>query len=136
MGRRDSTLVAWMAVATQVLVVAAILLAVFASIALRRRPLAVLRALGASRGYLFLVVWVHVSLLVTAGAAAGLVLGWAGAGVLSSLVAARTSLALSVTPGWPEVRMVLALIGAGLGLAALPSAWSYRHPVATALRAS
>src|SRR5262249_3486861 len=62
-------LLAVISLATQVLVLAAILLAVLASLSQRRRQLAVLRALGAPRAYLFLAVWIHVTVLVAAGAA-------------------------------------------------------------------
>ena len=64
------------ALVTQALVVAAVLLAVFASLAHRRRQLGVLRALGASRRYVFLVVWLHASVLITVGAGVGC--SWAG----------------------------------------------------------
>ena len=69
----------WWRCATQALVVGAVLLAVFASLSQRRRQLGVLRALGASRRYVFLAVWLHVSFLVALGAGLGVLLGWGGA---------------------------------------------------------
>ncbi|AWK88346.1 FtsX-like permease family protein [Azospirillum thermophilum] len=128
-------LVSVIAVATQVLVVAAVLLAVFATLATRRRPLAVLRALGASRGYVFAAVWLQVTLLVAAGGIAGLGLGWLGALAFSEVLRARTGLALPVALGSGEVAMVAALVLAGGLLALVPAAWSYRQPVAAGLRA-
>jgi putative ABC transport system permease protein len=127
-------LLAAISVATQALVIAAILLAVFASLALRRRQLAVLRALGASRGYVFAAVWTHVSLMILLGAALGLCLGWLGAVALSAVFSARTGIALPVTLAAQELWMVAAVIGVGMLLAAIPSWSSYRHSVSSGLR--
>lgn len=127
-------LLATFSVATQALVIAAVLLAVFATLTMRRRQFAVLRALGASRGYIFLVVWTHVSLLIAAGTALGLLLGWAGAYVVSWFLSKHSGIALPVALGAPEIGMALALIGIGCILAAIPSWSSYRQPVSANLR--
>ena len=66
---------AWIAVATQALVVAAVLLAVLAVLGGRRRQVAVLRALGASRLFVFACVWLSVMAMIIAGALLGLVFG-------------------------------------------------------------
>jgi putative ABC transport system permease protein len=116
-------------------VVLAVFLAVFASLAQRRRQLGVVRALGASRAYVFAAVWLHVTLLVVSGAALGLGLGWAGAQGLAAFVHARTGLKLPVVIAGPEIAMTLALVLIGAALAAIPSWHCYRHPVSASLRA-
>jgi len=128
-------LLAVIAVVTQALVVLAVLLAVFASLAQRRRQLGVLRALGASRGYVFIAVWMHVASLVAVGSALGLALGWASAVALGAIVRARTGIAVPVTISTPEITMVAALIVCGAVLAVIPSWRCYREPVSAALRA-
>lgn len=128
------TILSALAVATQGLVVAAVLLAVFASLDSRRRPLAVLRALGASRAYVFAAVWLHVTLMVLAGAALGLPLGWGAAHAVSALFAERTGLTLPVAVGGTEVAMVAALVLVGGLLALIPAAAVYRQPAAAGLR--
>ncbi len=60
---------------TEILAIAAVLLAVIASLAQRQRQVAVLRALGASRGYVFATVWLTVTVILAAGSLLGLVLG-------------------------------------------------------------
>jgi putative ABC transport system permease protein len=127
-------LFATMAVATQVLVIGAILLAVFAALALRRRQLGVLRALGASRGYVFSVIWLYIVAVITAGAVIGLALGWLLAMVLSDWVGDQTGLVLPVSLTFKEFAMAGALIGLGLVLAAIPSAAAYRYAPAALLR--
>jgi putative ABC transport system permease protein len=128
-------LLAWISIATQALVIAAILLAVFASLALRRRQLAVLRALGASRRYVFMVVWTHVSMMIALGAGLGLILGWLGAVGLSHFFFLKTGIVLPVILGLPEIGIVLAVVAIGATLAAIPSWSSYRQSVSSALRA-
>jgi len=128
-------LLAVIAVVTQALVVLAVLLAVFAALAQRRRQLGVLRALGASRAYVFAAVWLHVTTLVVTGAVLGLMLGWAGAVGLGAIVHARTGIALPVTISMQEVAMVAALTASGAVLALIPSWRCYQEPVSAALRA-
>lgn len=127
-------LFATMAIATQVLVIGAILLAVFAALALRRRQLGVLRALGASRGYIFSVIWLTIVAIIAAGALLGLLLGWLLAVVLSGWVGGQTGLDLPVSLTAKEFSMAAALIGLGLLLAVIPSATAYRQSPAALLR--
>ncbi|MSO71526.1 MAG: FtsX-like permease family protein [Alphaproteobacteria bacterium] len=128
------TVLATVAVATQALVIGAVLLAVFASLAQRRKPIAILRALGASRGYVFTAVWAHVALLIVLGSVLGLGLGWLGALAMAEIVAGRTGLSLPVSIGQSEILMVLALIAVGCVLAVIPAWASYRLPPSAGLR--
>jgi putative ABC transport system permease protein len=127
-------LLAAISVATQALVIAAVLLAVFASLALRRRQLAILRALGASRRYVFAVVWTHVSLMIALGSLLGLGVGWMGAAALSTAFSARTGIALAATLARQEMLMAAAVVIIGMLLAGIPSWSSYRQSVSAGLR--
>ena len=119
---------------TQILVIAAVLLAVIASLAQRRRQIAVLRALGASRAYVFATVWLGVALILVAGSLLGLVLGYTAALILSHIFAARTALALPVTLSGPEYLLIVAIIVVGVVLATIPAALGYRQSVSASLR--
>ena len=125
---------ALVALVTQALVVVAVLLAVVASLAQRRRQLGVIRALGASRFYVFAAVWLHVSLLVASGAVIGLGAGWLGARALSMVVHARTGIPVPVTISVQEVAMAFALAAIGAGLATVPAWRRCAEPVSAALR--
>lgn len=127
-------LLAMISILTQVLVIAAVLLAVLASLAQRRRLIAVLRALGASRGYVFATIWLSVALMLTAGSLLGLALGFAAAFGLGRLFADRTAVDLPVMLSADELTLVLAIIGIGLVLAAVPAALAYRGSVAAGLK--
>jgi putative ABC transport system permease protein len=128
-------LVAVISILTQVLVIGAVLLAVLASLAQRRRLIAVLRALGASRRYVFTTVWLSVALLLTVGSLLGLILGYAAALALGRLFARQTAIDLPVALSGQEVTLVVAIIGVGLALATIPAALAYRGSVAASLRA-
>jgi len=121
-------------IAAQGLVIAAVLLAVFAVIAARRRQLAVVRALGASRGFVFALVWCQVMAMIAAGAVIGLGLGWLGAQAIGHIVEARSGLAIGAAIARPELLMVLALMFVGALLAVVPGVFSYRQPVSEGLR--
>jgi putative ABC transport system permease protein len=127
-------LLAAVSLVTQVLVIGASLLAVLASLAQRRRQIAVLRALGASRGYVFATVWLGVALTLAAAGALGLGLGYLVAVVLSRLFAAETGVRLGVALSGQEAGLVAAVVGIGLLLATVPAALAYRGSVGAALR--
>ncbi len=128
------SLLAVISVVTQVLVIGAILLAVLATLALRRKTIAVLRALGASQAYVFVTVWLNVSLMIATGAMLGLGLGWIAAIVISRVFTDRTGLALPVHLGAPEFILAGSIVVIGLFLAAVPSLLTYRQPVSATLR--
>jgi putative ABC transport system permease protein len=123
-----------LAIATQVLVVLACLLAVLAALATRRRQIAVLRAIGASRLFVFAMVWGEVALLIAAASLLGLGLGFAGAFAAAQWAGARTAMALPVAIGAAELAMVAALALAGSLLAVIPALLGRRRSIAAELR--
>lgn len=116
------------------LIFAATAMLLLALAGLRRRRYAVLRALGASRGYILLTVWLGAALILSAGCLLGLGLGVGAAALAGHLVEARTGLALAVELGWREILSVIGLIAAGSLLALLPAIASFRASVDQALR--
>ena len=127
-------LLSTIALVTQGLVVAAVLLAILAAQAHRRRQLGVLRALGASRTYVFTAVWLQATLLVACGGVAGLGLGWQAAAVLSHVLQVKTGVALAASLSAAELRLVGGIVLIGAALALLPAWLAYRRPVAALLR--
>ncbi len=129
---RDVLLVA--SVLNNLLLFAAVLLLMATLVSLRRRRYAVLRALGAPARYVLAVTWLGATLLIGAGCAAGLLLGWLAAVAVGGLVAARTGLAVPLHPGLQDIGIAAALIAAGGVLAMVPALLAYRAPVASGLR--
>ena len=126
----------WMALGSQALVVAAILAAVLALMQLYRKQFAVLRALGAPRTYVFSAIWSYVSILVISGAIVGLGLGWMVAQSVSQVFTAETGMAMSASRGASELALAGGFVLVGLVLATLPAFLLYRRPVVAALRGS
>lgn len=120
--------------ATQALVVAAVLSGSVALMQLYRTRLAVLRALGATRLYVLAVMWSYVMTLVAGGALVGLLVGWGVAQVVSSVIAEEAGLVLSPRIGGAELALVGALLGLGALVAFLPAWTLFRRPPVTYLR--
>ena len=117
-----------------VLVFTATTMLLLALAGLRRRRYAVLRALGASRSYILLSVWLGAALILAVGCVLGLVLGGVAAWLVGHVVEQRTGLVLAVGIGLPEVLAVLGLIAVGSLMALLPAVASFRTPVGDSLR--
>lgn len=123
-----------MAVVTQVLVTASVLAGLVILIRLFARRLALLRALGAPRRFVFAVVWSYAALLIGAGALLGLAVGYVAAGLISKVVTARTDILVQASLSWPEVHLVAAFVSLTLLLALLPAFIALNRPVVSDLR--
>jgi len=127
-------LMSLLAIATQVLVVIAVLMALLVGFLARARQFAVLRAIGASARYVFAVIWLEVSILVASGAAAGLLAGYGLAWALSAWIAPQTGFRMPVSIGQEELLLAATLALAGLLIATLPALLSLRKPIAEGLK--
>jgi putative ABC transport system permease protein len=127
------TLMNWLALATQGLVVLAMLAGVMAVLTLHRRQFAVLRALGAPRAYIFLCVWAQVAVVAIAGALLGLVFGAGASLAVSRAITAATGIMLPARIGESELALVGGMILFGLVVATVPAFVMFRRPVIRAL---
>lgn len=125
-----------LAIATEVLLVAAILAGIVILMRLYRQRFAVLRALGASRFYVFAVAWTFSFALIALGSLIGLGVGAALVGIVSGVFSDVTGISMSTGIGGPELAVAVALTSVGAVLALLPAALLYRRPVVEALRGS
>jgi putative ABC transport system permease protein len=122
-------LMSWLALATQGLVVVAMLAGVMAILTLHRRQFAVLRALGAPRLYIFLCVWTQIAVIAVAGALLGLLLGAGAAVGVSHLITRATGIVLPARIGPDELSLVAGMILFGLIVATVPGFISYRRSI-------
>jgi putative ABC transport system permease protein len=127
-------LMAVLTVATQILVLIAVLVALLVGFLARRRQFAVLRAIGASRRYVFTVIWLEVGILIAAGSVIGLVLGWGGAQMLSLWLARTAGFAMPVSLGMSEFALCGLLALCGFALALLPASLGQGQSIAVGLR--
>ena len=112
----------------------AILLLLVTLVGVRRRRYAILRALGATRSYVALVVGLGASVVMTTGCAFGLVLGWGGSLLLSKIITAQTGLVIDPRPGLDELGLVGLMIGLGTLCALVLAALASRGEPSAALR--
>jgi putative ABC transport system permease protein len=100
----------------------------------RRYDLALLRALGARRSALAMLVLAEGVTLLASGVILGLVLGHAGAQWLGRWLAQSSQLPLTGLMWAPaETWLVIAVSGAGLATCLLPAFQAYRSDIATTL---
>jgi putative ABC transport system permease protein len=123
------TLMSALALATQGLVVIAMLAGIVAILTLHRRQYAVLRALGAPRLYIFLCVWTQIAFVAIAGAVIGLLLGAGAARIVSHMITRATGIVLTAQIGWDELWLMAGMILFGLAVATVPAFIAYRRPV-------
>ena len=118
------------------LIFAAMTMLLVALAGLRRRRYAMLRALGASRGYLLLTVWLSGAVILAAGCVGALAVGGLASTVVASLIEARTGLHLAVRIEIADFIVVAGLIAVASVMALGPAVAALRIPVAQILRGS
>ena len=123
-----------MAIVTQILVTAGVLTGLVILTKLFSRRLALLRAIGAPRRFLFSIVWSFAAVLILAGSALGILLGFATTRVISGIVSARTNILVEVILSWPEFHLVAAFVSLTVCLAMIPAFLALRRPVVADLR--
>lgn len=128
-------LMGWMAVATEGLVVLAMLAGVMAILTLHRRQFGVLRALGAPRLYIFLCVWGQIAFIAIAGALLGLLLGFVAVLVVSHMITRATGIVLPAEIGTDELLLVCGMVLFGLLVSTVPAFIVHRRSVIQALSA-
>ncbi|MFV0358574.1 FtsX-like permease family protein [Tropicimonas sp.] len=125
-----------LAVVTQVLVAVGVLAGLFILMRLFARRLALLRALGAPRRFVFALVWSYAATLIAAGTLLGLVLGMVASAAISQVVSERTDILIEASLGWPELHMVAAFLSLSVLLALLPAALTLRRSPVADLRST
>lgn len=123
-----------LAVVTQVLVTVSILAGLVILTRIFARGLALLRAIGAGRRFVFAVVWSYSATLIAAGSLAGLALGWLAAIGFSRIITARTDVLVTATMSWTEVQLVAGFVSLTLLLALLPALAATRRQTIADLR--
>lgn len=122
------------ALGTQALAGAAVLLVAMAHLAQRRRQIGALRAFGAPRVAVFGVVWAELLVVVGAGVALGVLLGYLAARVLAVILGRESGIRLPVTLEPSDLGFAAALLAVAAAIAVVPAVWAYRQSPAAALR--
>ncbi|MCB8822157.1 ABC transporter permease [Microvirga rosea] len=128
------SVLAAIAMTTQALVAAAVILVCTVHLSQRRKQLAVLRALGAPRRAVFGLVWVEILILVGLGVALGVGLGYAGARIFSGWLSATSGITGPIALNLEDLTLVAVLLLIAAVIATIPAAMAYRQPTSIALR--
>jgi len=123
-----------LAVITQVLVAAGVLTGLVILARLYAQRLALLRALGAPGRFVLCVVWCYAMVLIAAGAALGIVVGYGTTAALSAVLTARTDILVTAALGWTEMHLVAAFVSLTVVLALLPAFGALTREVVADLR--
>lgn len=123
-----------MAVITQILVTGGVLTGLVILTKLFSRRLALLRAIGAPRRFLFAIVWSFAASLIGTGALTGVILGFASTHIISMIVSRKTDILVEATLSWPEFHLVAIFVSLTVVLAMIPAFLALRRPVITDLR--
>lgn len=123
-----------LAIITQVLVTAGVLAGLMMMTRLIARRLALLRALGAPRRFVFALTWGFAMTLIAAGAVLGLAVGVAATAAISAAITARTDILVKAALGWPELHMVAGFVSLTAFLALVPAFLTMNRAVIPDLR--
>lgn len=124
----------FIAIGTQALVGAAVVLVSVVHLSQRRRQIGALRALGAPRTAIFGVVWIELLLLIGLGVLLGLGLGLVAAKIAASYFTQASGIVLPVTLEASDIGFAAMLMGVAAVIAIIPAWLAYRQPAAAALR--
>jgi putative ABC transport system permease protein len=114
-----------------------ILVSIYNSMSERSHDIAVMRALGASRGAVMSIILVESILLSLLGGLAGILLGHGIIALASPLVEARTGMSLGVFQfDWQEIVLIPGLVVLASLVGLLPAVAAYRTDVAKSLGGS
>jgi putative ABC transport system permease protein len=114
-----------------------ILVSIYNSMSERSHDIAVMRALGASRGAVMAIILVESILLSLGGGLIGMLLGHGLIGLASPYVVERTGVALGLFEfDWQELVLIPALIILASLVGFLPAVAAYRTDVAKSLAGS
>lgn len=131
------TLLWVLAVLVVVVAAVSILVGIYNSMNDRRREIAVMRALGARRETVMLVVLCESLLLALGGGALGLLLGHGAIGLVSPWIATQTGVSIGLLQFSPlELTLIPLLVGLAVIAGFLPALVAYRTDVARALSAA
>lgn len=108
-----------------------ILTAILTSLNERRREMAILRALGARPGHVFVLLVAEAALVALAGAVLGAIATYGALNALAPLLEARSGLVLpGLSPGLYDLGIIGAVTGAAAVLGFFPAWRAYRNSLA------
>ncbi|NTE85009.1 ABC transporter permease [Agrobacterium rubi] len=122
------------AIGAQGLVGASLILVTLTHIVQRRKQIGALRAFGAPRSSISLIVWTELFALFAVGIALGFAIGFAAAKIITGMLVAKSGVVMPVEFARADATQAAVLLIVAAGLAILPAWLAYRQSPAEALR--
>lgn len=122
------------AIATQVIVVLALLLVAVMHIGTRKRQIGALRAFGTPVRSILAVVWGELFLLLLIGIALGVALGYLAARMVTAWLTATTAVQMPVEFAREDLRLLAGFVAVAALVSLVPSLLTLRTSPASALR--
>ena len=123
-----------MALASSALVLIALMIALITILDTRRRQIAMLRALGASRCFVVLALWSEMALVLLSGGALGWALAAGLSAMASSLLAPQLGFALPSGLQWSDLHQGAITLACALLLAIIPALMAVMRPIGPNLK--
>ncbi|PYE25963.1 putative ABC transport system permease protein [Rhizobium sp. PP-CC-3A-592] len=122
------------AIGTQVLIAAALLLVTIMHVGQRRRQIGALRAFGASRTVVFRIVWLQLFAISLAGILLGFGLGYLVSDVIGGIVSRQNGFTMPVAFARGDLAFAAFVTAFAAVLAVVPAVLAYRQSPAAALK--
>ncbi|PYE43988.1 putative ABC transport system permease protein [Rhizobium sp. PP-F2F-G20b] len=122
------------AIGTQVLIAAALLLVTIMHVGQRRRQIGALRAFGASRTVVFRIVWLQLFSISLAGILLGFGLGYLVSDVIGGIVSRQNGFTMPVAFARGDLAFAASVTAFAAVLAVVPAVLAYRQSPAAALK--
>lgn len=122
------------AIGAQGLVGASLILVTLTHIVQRRKQIGALRAFGAPRSSISLIVWTELFALFATGIALGFAIGFVAAKIITGMLVAKSGVVMPVEFARADATQAAVLLIVAAGLAILPAWLAYRQSPAEALR--
>ena len=127
-------LVFWVASAGQILVLAAVLLGLYATLSARVQALAALRAMGANRVFIWLILWLQALAMLVVGFAVGVMTTVVLTSVATGFLTGKLGLVIDARMIASDFRPLMAMFAVGALSAALVAWRVYVKPLPEALK--
>ncbi|XUY26772.1 FtsX-like permease family protein [Agrobacterium sp. rho-8.1] len=122
------------AIGAQGLVGASLILVTLTHIVQRRKQIGALRAFGAPRSSISLIVWTELFALFATGIALGFAIGFTAANIITGMLVAKSGVVMPVEFARADATQAAVLLVVAAALAILPAWLAYRQSPAQALR--
>ncbi|KQR71654.1 FtsX-like permease family protein [Rhizobium sp. Leaf341] len=122
------------AIGTQALIAAALLLVTIMHVAQRRRQIGALRAFGAPRTVVFRIIWFQLFAIVLAGIFLGFGLGYLASEIIGNIVSRQNGFTMPVMFDSEDIVFAASVVAFAAVLAVVPAVLAYRQSPAAALK--